>query len=541
MSGTRAQMILWRWPVYLTVICVCVLWPLLTQATLKDQNSELQASDHGAVLLDRWQAEAARVWIEDQLAAEPENPRWRFLQSQALFYLGRYKEALAVLDALIENVPHPQFHRYREFIAQTIQSTETLELIESEHFRIFIDPVRDAALVPYIRDVLEQSYQRLGDHFGLYPKEKILVEVFPTTGTFYPASSLSARDIEVSGAIGICKFNKIMLLSPRNLARGYRWTDAISHEYLHYLIVHLSANQAPIWLHEGIAKYFEDAWRLPESSWLSRRTESLLAHALANDSFVGFKNMEPSLVKLETTYQVQLGYAEAASAIDFIINTLGSKGLARILQDLGEAHGDGATGAIARVMGYEFERFETEWRKFLQAKQLQEHEGVRLPRFTLKKEDGNHKVPAEDLREEIESTTARMHTRLGDKLRQRGRGRAAAREYNRALGKDPYSPYLLNKLASTLMQQQRWQPAREHLHRARTLAPDYVATYTNLGRLYVAEQAYEKARTALWEAIQINPFDPTIHHYLAESYRRLGLDDQAKQEQQLLERLQESR
>ena len=71
------------------------------------------------------------------------------------------------------------------------------------------------------------------------------------------------RDIEVSGAIGICKFNKIMLLSPRNLARGYRWTDALSHEYIHYIVVQLSHNRAPIWLHEGIAKYFESAWRLP--------------------------------------------------------------------------------------------------------------------------------------------------------------------------------------------------------------------------------------------------------------------------------------
>ncbi len=505
---------------------------------MRIEKSESQGSDHGAVLIDRWRGEDARVWIERQLEEEPENPKWRFLLSQAFFYLGRYPEALNALDALIKDVPHPQFHRFREFIAQTIKSTETLTLIESEHFRIFIDPDRDAALVPYISHVLEQSYQRLGKHFGLFPKEKVLVEVFPTTGAFYPASSLSARDIEVSGAIGICKFNKIMLLSPRNLARGYRWTDAISHEYLHYLIVHLSANQAPIWLHEGIAKYFEDAWRLPESSWLSRRTESLLAHALANDSFVGFKNMEPSLVKLDTTYQVQLGYAEAASAIDFIIHSIGAEGLARILQDLSETHGDGATGAIARVMGYEFEQFEKEWRQFLQSKQLQEHEGVRLPRFTLKAGD---EMPADDLREEIESTTARMHTRLGDRLRQRGRDRAAAREYHRALDKDPYSPYLLNKLASTLMAQQRWQPARQHLQRARTLAPDYVATYTNLGRLHVTLQSYEQARTALWEAVQINPFDPLIHHYLAESYRRLGMDDRAKQEQQLLERLQESR
>jgi Flp pilus assembly protein TadD len=60
-----------------------------------------------------------------------------------------------------------------------------------------------------------------------------------------------------------------------------------------------------------------------------------------------------------------------------------------------------------------------------------------------------------------------------------------------------------------------------------------------LGRLHVALQEYEAARLALWEAVQINPFDPTLHFHLAESYRQLGMTDKAQQEQQLFERLQE--
>jgi tetratricopeptide (TPR) repeat protein len=328
-----------------------------------------------------------------------------------------------------------------------------------------------------------------------------------------------------------------MLLSPRNLARGYRWTDALSHEYIHYLLVHLSANRAPIWLHEGIAKYFEDIWRLPDSAWLSRRTESLLAHALANDSFVGFKNMEPSLVKLETTYQVQLGYAEAASAIDFIIHSLGAAGLVGILKELQQSEDDGATGAIARVMDRDFAQFEQNWRQFLESKQLREHAGIRLPRYQLK-EDG--KMPATDLQQEIESSTARMHMRLGDRIRQRGRERAAVAEYRRALDKDPYSPYLLNKLAGTLISQGQFEPALQHLERARVLEPDYVTTYTHLGRLHVAQQNFAQARLALEEAIQLNPFDPSIHQYLADIYRRLDLQDKARQEQDVLKRLQET-
>jgi tetratricopeptide (TPR) repeat protein len=496
-----------------------------------------EAANRGETLLDQWQAEAAYEWVVHQLASKPDNPQWHFLLGRTEFYRGHYAEALAAFDRALEAQPHPHLQAYRDFVAQTVTSTASLQPMETAHFRIYLDPHRDAALVPYVGEVLERSYQRLGEFFDWLPTEKVRVEIFPTPATFYPATSLSARDIEVSGAIGICKFNKIMLLSPRNLARGYRWTDALSHEYIHYLLVHLSANRAPIWLHEGIAKYFEDVWRLTHSAWLSRRMESLLAHALAHNTFVGFKNMEPSLVKLETTYQVQLGYAEAASAIDFIIARLGTAGLVRILRDLQQSQDGSATGAIARVMGLEFDQFEAQWRVFLATKQLQEHAGIHLPSFQLK-EDG--KLGTDELRQEIQSSTARMHARLGDRLRQRGRGSAAAEEYRRALRQDPYSPYLLNKLAAMFMAQGHWQAARTYLQQVQTLAPDYVTTYSNLGHLHVALQEYEQARLALWEAIQINPFDPTIHFRLAESYRHLGMADKAQQEQQLFERLQGS-
>jgi tetratricopeptide (TPR) repeat protein len=504
-------------PFAIVALCVCLLWPALTWGTRQQEEPETEVANEGEVLLERWQAEAARQWAEKRLASEPQNPAWRFLLGEALFDLGRYAEALETFDSLLKVAPHPRIQAYREFVAQTIQSTATLQPIETAHFRIFLDPDKDAALAPYVADVLEQSYQRLGEIFRFTPTEKMRV------------------DIEVSGAIGICKFNKIMLLSPRNLARGYRWTDALSHEYIHYIVVQLSHNRAPIWLHEGIAKYFESAWRLPQGAWLDRRSESLLAHALRHNSFVGFKNMDPSLVKLDTTYQVQLAYAEASSAIDFIVKQRGAEGLLGVLQALQQTQEGGAAEAVARVMDMAFDTFQEQWRQFLVTKQLQEYQGVHLPRFELKQEG---KMPTDELQQELQSNTARLHARLGDRLRQNGRAPAAAAEYRRALTQDPYSPYLLNKLASVLMAQGEWQQALPHLQRAQQLSSDDAATYTNMGRLYVALQDHAQARAALLEAVQINPFDPAVHMYLAESYRQLGEADKAQQEQQLFETLQ---
>jgi tetratricopeptide (TPR) repeat protein len=522
-------------PVAIVALCVCLLWPALTWSTRQQEEPEPEVASEGEVLLERWQAEAARQWAEKRLVSEPQHPVWRFLLGEALFELGHYAEALETLDSLLKVAPHPRIQAYREFVAQTIQSTATLQPIETAHFRIFLDLEKDAALASYVAEVLEQSYQRLGEIFRFTPTEKMRVEIFPTTATFYPASSLSTRDIEVSGAIGICKFNKIMLLSPRNLARGYRWTDALSHEYIHYIVVQLSHNRAPIWLHEGIAKYFESAWRLPPGAWLDRRSESLLAHALRHNSFVGLKNMDPSLVKLDTTYQVQLAYAEASSAIDFIVQQRGAEGLLGVLQALRQTREGGAAEAVARVMGMAFDTFQEQWQQFLVAKQLQEHQGVHLPRFELKPEG---KMPTDELQQELQSNTARLQARLGDRLRHNGRAPAAAAEYRRALTQDPYSPYLLNKLASVLMAQGEWQQALSPLQRAQQLSSDDAVTYTNLGRLYVALQDFAQARAALLEAVQINPFDPAIHMYLAESYRQLGQSDKAQQEQQLFETLQ---
>ena len=46
---------------------------------------------------------------------------------------------------------------------------------------------------------------------------------------------------------------------------------------------------------------------------------------------IGFDRMEPSLIRLETPEDVQLAYAQAASAIEFIIARAGPERLREIM------------------------------------------------------------------------------------------------------------------------------------------------------------------------------------------------------------------
>ena len=166
----------------------------------------------------------------------------------------------------------------------------------------------------------------MAQQYGFRPKEKVRVELFPDARAFYLASTLSVRDIEVTGAVGLTKFNKLQFLSPRALVYGYRWLDAISHEYMHYLIVKMTSNKAPIWFHEGLAKYEETRWR-NGPSYLSPFTRPSWPRPWPEKKLIGFEKMEPSLISLETPEDVQLAYAQAASAIEFIITKAGHEGL----------------------------------------------------------------------------------------------------------------------------------------------------------------------------------------------------------------------
>jgi len=118
---------------------------------------------------------------------------------------------------------------------------------------------------------------------------------------------------------------------------------------------------------------------------------------------------------------------------------------------------------------------------------------------------------------------------------------AAAQEYRRALQASPHSPIILNKLARTLIRGGKHEEALPHLKKAQELDPDSVSTYIQLGRLYHAAKNFSAARAALEEAIQINPFDPTIYRFLSEIYAALGERDGAERAKITLDRLMSAR
>lgn len=486
----------------------------------------------GEMALEVWNIPEAKRWAEQIKSKDISLPEAAFFHSRVWFYQGEYGKAIEAIEQALTKDPNNEMYQgYKGFFENTRLATQDLQEFSSDHFTLLVEQKRDGILVPYALEALEKAYQIFGEQFHFTPQERIRVEIFPDAESFYYASSLSRRDIEVSGAIGICKFNKIMLLSPRTLLRGYRWLDALTHEYMHYVIVRLSNNKAPIWVHEGVAKYQEYFWRSPVSLYLSPVNETLLANALRENDFVSFAQMDPSLVKLDTTHQVRLAYAEAASAIDFILHKVGYEGLNRIFRFMAQSEERGAQEAIRQELQVDFPAFEAAWKEFLWTQNLREIEGVYLEKYTLKE---TVKDEEQWSLREIESQVVRNHVRLGDMLRSRGRLSAAVSEYMRALRKSSPSPFLYNKLGKTLLLSNKYEEARVYLEQAKTLYPDYVTTYNNLGDLFLHQKQLSEAEQAYTEAVQINPFDPHGHQGLRSVYLLRGEKEKAAKIQKIL-------
>src|SRR5690606_21850179 len=124
-------------------------------------------------------------------------------------------------------------------------------------------------------------------------------------------STLTVQEIETSGTIALCKFNRLMVTSPKALARGYSWLDTLAHELIHLVISEKSKNTVPIWLHEGLAKYSESLWRdgVPGLA-LDPASENLLASAVKKNDLVTFEQMHPSMAKLPSQEKTALAFAE---------------------------------------------------------------------------------------------------------------------------------------------------------------------------------------------------------------------------------------
>lgn len=504
-----------RVPGFITFF-ILVVWALPAAGPATAMPSVAVLKD-ASRLLESWDLKEASDLIDRHLKSDPDDSTVLYLKARAAFYLGDYSGALDILEGLGDSWINEYAAGFGDLVRDTASAVGRMTPHYGEHFIIFADEEKDWVLVEPGLRALESSWRNLGEFFGVYPDSPIRVEIYPDAGKFQKASSLSVRDIETSGAIGICKFNKIMVLSPRALVRGYRWMDTLAHEYIHYLVVRLTGNSAPIWVHEGIARYFEHRWKKNSEFVLSPGGSTLLAGALEEDRLIPFEAMDPSLVKLDSSWDVALAFAECATAVDFILSRKGREGILSFLAGIRENGPEGTRQALNETVNLDFAAFEEAWKVHVAGLGLKKTEHIRIEGYRLA-ENGRE----EDLMNEIQSRAAANHLRLGDRFRMRDRLKPALIEYKRAYRESPGSVYIINKVAIAASLLGDHQTSIEYLKKALEISPGYPLTYKTLGDVHARQGSIEDALGSYSEYNEINPFNPEIYFSRGMVYKTVS-------------------
>ncbi len=470
--------------------------------------------DHVYGLVEEQRIEEAAKELEPLVRARPHDPEVAFVDGDLALHRGEYARAAERFgDAMkLRGRVGDEAKQLRDLARATDETTKGYVALRGKHFVVWHKPGKDDLLAPYALDALEKAMTALGDDLGWQPKEPVRVEIYPEVADLARVSTLTLKEIETSGTIALCKYNRLMIVSPRALVAGYPWIDTLNHEFTHYVVTRISRNTVPIWLHEGIAKFEERRWRGPSGGGLTPVMEHLLATGIAHKHMITFAEMHPSMAKLPSQEDTALAFAEVYTVVEFLHEKNGWAGLRALIKHFA----DGKPLALDEV--------EASWKSWLHGKKLRMHPGL-LPaesELRFKKGAGKTTEASEDDSSRIGEERARKLARLGGMLRARHRLVAAATEYEKAqqiVGAG--HPSVANKLARTYLELGDAQRAIAAAEPALELYPDQAGPNATLGEAWLRKGDNKKAAQYLEAALAINPFDPAVHCGLGQAWRAL--------------------
>lgn len=490
--------------------------------------------DNAAKLLDAWQLEDALGIAQELFFEDPNNPDMWILAAEVLHQRGQHLAAIRLLqnaDKAGASVPQS----LQGLIQSSAEYATQFKQRESAHFRIsYLD--KDEIVATYAEPVLEAAYKNIGTDLEIFPAErheKISVEIYPDARGLAGATGLTVKEIETSGTIAVCKFHRLMITSPLATADGYAWADTVAHEFTHLLISKKSRNTVPIWLHEGIAKFYESRWNGAAGRALGAYSEKLLADAVRKNKFITFAQMHPSMAKLPSQEDAALAFAEVFTVIEYLTESFGKSSVPQILALLGQDLE--LDKALLQVTGMDLKNVESAWKKYLLKRRFQIVPGAKPERIELSNNDVNTGEGVKPL-ETIEDREVHNSARLGELLHLRGHSKAAIVEYERAYARAGVRyATLATRLARAYVENERPGDALRIADAILGVHPEENDAHLIAGRINLQQRAFDKAQ-AHFEAVRLqNPFNPEIHAALGALYDAKKQNSQAEQERVFLD------
>ncbi len=489
-------------------------------------------------LLADWQlVEADRL-----LQKQPDSPPAWWAEAWVEFHKGDHLKARQLADRAAEALgPALQAKQRLELIRAMDRITTGFVQYRSPDGRVVVQyaPGVDEVVLPDVEDAVRRTLEVVGRDLGHVVEHPVLVQLLPDAEALASATGLSAEEIGTSGTIAVCKYNRLMIISPRATLRGFGYLDTASHELVHLIISEKTHNRTPIWIHEALAKYEESRWRSDEPdhrTGLHPLRATRLKRAVTEDRLVSFEQMHPSMALLPSAEAAELAFSEVYTVTEFLLARKGYEGIRALLEGLAEGRGD--FEVIQKVYDMDRAAFVAAWMEWLRKRPgvelVGELDNLRNRQAMGGKSEGERRLSA------MRRVDLRDHFHLGQLLRARGRDRASVVEYQKAqqkAGSKHVASFIIqDKLGLALLSLGHEEAARQAFSASLLVQPDGLEAHLHLGQLQISENPAE-AYLHLRQALRINPLDPRVHVAMMRLMeRRLKDGDEGRDWQGLVER-----
>lgn len=453
--------------------------------------------------------EAAKLLTELE-ASYPDAAPIVFQRALLAFYSGDYTGAAELAERAVQQIGEQQAPKAwlstRELIVSTREATRNYqhETSPDGRYSVAFPPGQDRVLLPYAFEVLENMDRVLRNVVGVPVPGPIRLEIYPSASALAQVSTLTLEQIETSGTVALCKWNRLMITSPRALVRGYPWVDTIAHELTHLYLSYVTEERAPVWLQEGTAKLLERRWRDPNGNFeLDPTSRALLLRATRDNKLLTFDQLHPSIALLPSQDDATLAFAQVSTFMNTFIGAHGERSLRDAFQQI--AHGTDARDALARATGLKFGDLERNWKAT-----LPKAPATNAPRKLARRfRAAGSETPDES--QDVAVTEARRFLRIGDLLWSRRHVRGAMLEYEKAHRADSDDPIVAARLARAALEAGDAGRSLAALEPLLTRYPEHAPTHAVRGAALHELGRLPEAHSALLEAVRINPFDPDPH------------------------------
>lgn len=187
--------------------------------------------------------------------------------------------------------------------------------MRNEHFLLRYQGAEMRPLADQVLKTLNADFESLEADLDVYPRETIIVLLYPDQAFGDITRLPSWVGAENDGKIRV-PVSGLSDVTPE-LAR------VLKHELTHSFVHQATLGRCPVWFNEGLAQLEEGAH--------GSSTDALLARALASGQSLPFDNLETSFFDLPKE-KVGMAYLKSLAAVEYLRDTFGMAEIRRLLK-----------------------------------------------------------------------------------------------------------------------------------------------------------------------------------------------------------------